>query len=141
MRVAVRPHNDIRKLFIAFAISFLAMHQLVITFLAPSSKITTDAKTCVETDTNQFYCSDDPKEARKRARKTTNYYLTNFGVRQTIEGSGEEQKKMIAVSAQMEQYLKTWITRYHHIESLKEKWYVFSLYDSVFAFSGHVVMK
>lgn len=117
----MRPHNDVKKLFIAFAISFLAIHQLIDTIINPSSKVVVDAKTCVETEENNFFCTDDPKEARKRARKTVQYYLQNFGVVQTIEGSGEENKRMKKVASDMENYMKGWIVLYDHIESLKEK--------------------
>mmetsp|Transcript_22120 Transcript_22120/g.48103 ORF Transcript_22120/g.48103 Transcript_22120/m.48103 type:complete len:212 (-) Transcript_22120:345-980(-) len=121
MRVAVRPHNDVKKLFITFAISFLAIHQLIHSFITPSSKMGADAKTCVETKENNFLCTNDPKEARKKARKTTQYYLQNFGIPQTIEGSGDENKRMKGVANSMENYLKHWIMAYEHVESLKER--------------------
>ena len=130
MRFAVKPHSDVRKLFITFAVSFTIVHQLVLAVLAPASSSSStilaaaksNAATCVETSPNKFYCSDDKKDARKRAMKTVSYYLSNFGVRQTIEGNGEENIKMRVVTADMEQYLKRWISTYDHVESLKEKW-------------------
>lgn len=122
MRVAVRPHNDVKKLFITFAITFLAMHQIIQNFfITPPSKKKDASKTCVETKENNFFCTDDPMEARKRARKTTQYYLQNFGIPQIIEGSGEENIRMKGVAKSMENYLKKWISAYEHVEILKER--------------------
>ena len=75
MRFAVKPHSDVRKLFITFAVSFTIVHQLVLAVMSPASLL--------ETSPNTFYCSDD-KDARKRAMKTVSYYLSNFGVRQSV---------------------------------------------------------
>jgi len=120
MKVAVRPHNDTTKLFISFGISFTIIHQLVITVISPATT-SVRAKTCVETGENNFFCTDDPKEARKRERKSSKYYLQNFGVAQTIEGSGEENIRMKVLADDMEKYFKKWIVTYDHVESLKEK--------------------
>ena len=103
MEVAVRPHNDVKKLFITFSITFLAVHQVI------SSKMTTSNKevlsttrtssssstvankiadiSCVESYVNNFYCPNNAQgkekqqEEEKSARRKVPYYLQNFGVK------------------------------------------------------------
>ena len=111
-----RQRADVNKLFITFAISFLIIHQLILVIMSPPSKTSADAKTCVETEKDNFFCTDDAQEARKRAHKSWEYYLQSFGVAQTIEGSGEENTKMRVVDADMRQYFKRWILKYDHVE-------------------------
>jgi len=147
MRIAVRQrpqHIKVSRLFGTFALTFTLVHHLVHTILEPPSTtgssrttiigkdnpnhrhhanyhLVAEAKTCVETDTNNFFCTDDPSEARKRGRKTPQYYLETFGVQQTIEGSGEENRRMREVADGMVEYFKKWIETYDRVESLKEK--------------------
>ena len=111
-----RQRADVNKLFITFAISFLIIHQLILVIMSPPSKTSADAKTCVETEKDNFFCTDDAQEARKRAHKSWEYYLQSFGVAQTIEGSGEENMKMRVVDADMIRYFKRWILKYDHVE-------------------------
>lgn len=108
----------------SFATSCLAVLQIIIS-ASPTTKV--DAKTCIEVEESNFICSDEKNElaeARKRARKNVQYYLNNFGVRQTIDGNAEENEQMLKVANAMEDYLKSWISRYDNVEEMKEKWYV-----------------
>ena len=110
-KIAVgQPHNDIKRLFIIFAISFIAVHQVVISIIDTESIIVDDI--------------NDTKEARKqqRNRKTVQYYLDNFGVKQVQEGNEEENEKMRVVVSSMEEYMQNWIDNYDHLEKLKERW-------------------
>jgi len=103
--------------------SFTAIHQLVATVVSPSasSTVVVRAETCVETDENNFFCTDGPKEAKKKARKTAQYYLRNFGVAQTIDGNGDENRRMRDLADDMEDYFRKWIETNDHSEKLKEK--------------------
>lgn len=127
MRVDVRPHNDVKKLFITFAITFLGVHRIVDTIMTPSLKetVAADAKQCVvEPEKEPLFCpADDTKTIEKnnvREQKTVQYYMKTFGVVQTIEGNGEENKRMKHVAASMEDYMKRWITQHERNEILKE---------------------
>ena len=83
------------------------------------------AKTCVETEENVYFCTDDSQKAKKVARKTWKYYLENFGVPQIIEGSAEEMRRMKEVVENTEEYFRGWLmTRFEREEeeSLKERW-------------------
>jgi len=105
----------------SFATSCLAVLQIII-LASPTTKV--DAKTCIEVEENNFICSDEKNElaeARKRARKNVQYYLNNFGARQTIDGNPEENEQMLKVANDMEDYLKSWISRYDNVEEMKEK--------------------
>ncbi len=157
MTVDVRPHNDVRRLFVSFGVAFLVVHQIVNTVVdfsssssSPSSSSSSsssshyssivadgggggsandDAGTttsCVETDENDLYCAEgDPKEARKRARRRAlRFYLSNFGVRQTLDGSDDERIAMEDVVVGMEVYMRGWIVKHDHDEKAKEAWCV-----------------
>lgn len=131
-------NNDVYKLFMSFAITFAAVHQLVHTVITQSSysTITADAKTCVETEANIFHCTDDPsrsKNKRSGDRNTIQHYLQNAGVPQAITGSDEEIRKMREVERSMENYLRSWILTTttttasagrRHESRLAEIWYV-----------------
>merc|ERR1719356_308771 len=75
---------------------------------------------CVMTDGVGYFCSADADERRRRARKTSSYYQKRYGVKQTIDGSGEENRKMIEVARNMDQYLSKWLVT-NKEESLREK--------------------
>ena len=47
--------------------------------------------------------------------------MNHFGVAQTIEGNGEENRRMREVNDEMEGYFRKWIVDYDHVESLKEQ--------------------
>ena len=105
MEVAVRPHNDVKKLFITFSITFLAVHQVISSQMTTSnkevlSKTTTSSSSlsstvanknadisCVESYVNNFYCPNNAQgkekqqEEEKSARRKVPYYLLNFGVK------------------------------------------------------------
>lgn len=111
-KIAVeQTQNDIKKLFIIFAISFIAVHQVVISLIDSESIILIDN-------------IDDTKEARNRKQqsKTVQYYLDNFGVKQVQEGNEEENEKMRVVISSMEEYMQNWIDKYDHLEKLKQRW-------------------
>jgi len=141
MRVDVRPHNDVKKLFITFAITFLAVHRIIDTIMTPPPKKTATAdakpkpKQCaVEPEKEPLFCpaADDTKTVEKnnvrvtlemnnvREQKTVQYYMQNFGVVQTIEGNGEENIRMKHAAASMEDYMRRWITLHETNEILKE---------------------
>ena len=103
MEVAVRPHNDVKKLFITFSITFLAVHQVISSKMTTSNKevlstTTTSSSSstvsnknadvsCVESYVNNFYCPNNAQgkekqqEEEKSARRKVPYYLQNFGVK------------------------------------------------------------
>ena len=103
MEVAVRPHNDVKKLFITFSITFLAVHQVISSKMTTSnkevlSKTTTSSSSStvanknadisyVESYVNNFYCPNNAQgkekqqEEEKSARRKVPYYLLNFGVK------------------------------------------------------------
>ena len=159
MDVDVRPHNDVKRLFITFAITFLGVHKFVDNILMPpttpssssspsspkkasssttsspaensknnikqqvTTVINNNKKNCVETEPNNYYCSDNPEQVQMH--KTAHYYLQNFGVLQTIEGNGEENKRMRHVAASMTNYLNRWIGMHQKTnEGLIQQWYV-----------------
>ena len=120
-------HGDIQKLFLTFALSFAAVHRLAATAVAPSAggdRAAREAQTCLEKDENNFFCFEHPKEARRKARRTAQYYLQNFGVAQTINGNGDENRRMRDRADGMEEYFRKWIEINGHSKELKEKWYV-----------------
>ena len=106
-KIAVEQAH-VKRLFIIFAISFIAVHQVVISIIDTESIILVDK-------------INDAKEARKQ-RKTVQYYLDNFGVKQVQEGNEEENEKMRVVISSMEEYMQNWIDKYDHLEKLKERW-------------------
>jgi len=106
-KIAVEQAH-VKKLFIIFAISFIAVHQVIISIIDPGSIILVDN-------------IDDTKETRKQ-QKTVQYYLDNFGVKQVQEGNEEENEKMRVVISSMEDYMQNWIDKYDHLEKLKQKW-------------------
>ena len=106
-KIAVEQAH-VKRLFIIFAISFIAVHQVVISIIDTESIILVDK-------------INDAKEARKQ-RKTVQYYLDNFGVKQVQEGNEEENEKMRVVISSMEEYMQNWIDKYDHLEKLKQKW-------------------
>ena len=63
-----------------------------------------------------------PKTSSDTKKGTVQYYLDNFGVKQLINGNDEENAAMGITYAQMEEYLKEWISKYENQESFKEKW-------------------
>ena len=64
-----------------------------------------------------------PKTSSDNAEKgTVQYYLDNFGVKQLMNGNDEENAAMRINYAQMEEYLKEWISKYENRESFKEEW-------------------
>ena len=123
----VPSHGDIQKLFLTFAFSFAAVHRLAAAVVSPAAGGDLAAaakKTCLEKDENNFFCIANPKEARKKARRTAQYYLQNFGVAQTINGNGDENRRMRDLADDMEDYFRKWIEINGHSKELKEKWYV-----------------
>lgn len=80
------------------------------------------AKTCVETEDNVFFCTDDSKKAKEKARKTWQHYIQYHSVPQTIEGSDEERKKSSDLITRMEKYLKVWVMYADREEDVKERW-------------------
>eukprot|EP01082_Thalassiosira_pseudonana_P006518 g6003.t1 g6003 contig20:599873-600655(-) len=79
------------------------------------------AKTCVETEDNVFFCTDDSKKAKEKARKTWQHYIQYHSVPQTIEGSDEERKKSSDLITRMEKYLKVWVMDADREEDVKER--------------------
>ena len=105
-KIAVEQAH-VKRLFIIFAISFIAVHQVVISFVDPESIIIDNI--------------DNTKEAARK-QKTVQYYFDNFGVKQVQEGNEEENEKMRVVISSMEEYMQNWIDKYDHLEKLKQKW-------------------
>lgn len=106
-KIAVEQAH-VKRLFIIFAISFIAVHQVVISFVDPESIIIDNI--------------DNTKEAARKQQKTVQYYFDNFGVKQVQEGNEEENEKMRVVISSMEEYMQNWIDKYDHLEKLKERW-------------------
>jgi len=108
-KIAVEQAH-VKRLFIIFAVSFIAVHQVIISIIDPESIILIDN-------------IDNTKETRKQQKtKTVQYYLDNFGVKQVQEGNEEENEKMRVVISSMEEYMQNWIDKYDHLEKLKERW-------------------
>ena len=105
-KIAVEQAH-VKRLFIIFAISFIAVHQVVISFVDPEIFVDN---------------IDNTKEAARKQQKTVQYYFDNFGVKQVQEGNEEENEKMRVVISSMEEYMQNWIDKYDHLEKLKERW-------------------
>ena len=106
-KIAVEQAH-VKRLFIIFAVSFIAVHQVVISFVDPESIIIDNI--------------DNTKEAARKQQNTVQYYFDNFGVKQVQEGNEEENEKMRVVISSMEEYMQNWIDKYDHLEKLKERW-------------------
>ena len=104
-KIAVEQAH-VKRLFIIFAISFIAVHQVIISIIDPEILVDN---------------IDNTKEARKQ-QKSVQYYLDNFGVKQVQEGNEEENEKMRVVISSMEEYMQNWIDKYDHLEKVKERW-------------------
>ena len=104
--------TNVNKLFWLFTMLFLAIHHSLEILFAPEGSGPEDPnfdpaspkhRTCVLTDKG-YFCSEDEKEARRHARPTPEYYVTNFGVAQTVDGNGDENRKMTEVERNMNNY-------------------------------------
>jgi len=98
--------SEIKKHISLFTLSLIIVHRVIL-LVAKGTPIA--SKTCVETDDNMFFCTDDPKEARRKAKRTHRYYLNNFGVKQTMGGSVEDMENMRILKRDMIAYLKKFI--------------------------------
>ena len=99
-------HAEIKKRISVFALSLVIIHR-IISFYAKGTALS--SRTCVETEDNVYFCTDDLQEARLKAKKTHRYYLNNFGERQTIVGSTKDVENMRKLETENEAYLKKFI--------------------------------
>ena len=115
---AATGSTNVNKLFWLFTMLFLAIQHSMEILFAPEAEEPDDPnfdpaspkhRTCVLTDNGTYFCSEDEKEARRRARRTPEYYVTNFGVAQTVDGNGDENRKMMEVKRNMNNYMSNWI--------------------------------
>ncbi len=111
-------HVEIKKRLSVFALSLVIIHR-IISFYAKGTAI--GSRTCVETEDNIYFCTDDILEAREKAKKTHRYYLNNFGETQTIVGNTKDVEKMRKLEADMEAYLKKFIDEETGEEWMKEQ--------------------
>lgn len=131
--------NDMYKLFLSFAIIFIAVHQLLVHPLLLMTQTTSQdhnhhsqalSKTCVEaTESNIFHCTDTPtrihrndgnndnkhgqsndEQSGEEISQNNNKNKSKYrGVSQYISGSNEEMMKMAEVLHLMEEYWKKWM--------------------------------
>mmetsp|Transcript_20975 Transcript_20975/g.41810 ORF Transcript_20975/g.41810 Transcript_20975/m.41810 type:complete len:176 (-) Transcript_20975:3565-4092(-) len=99
-------HAEIKKRISVFALSLIIIHRIIL-LAAKGTPIA--SRTCVETEDNVYFCTDDLQEAREKSKKTHRYYLDNFGARQTIVGNSKDMEKMRIWESDMEVYLKKFI--------------------------------
>ena len=80
--------------------------------------------TTTTTTTTKVVPSIKPKSSSDNAEKgTVQYYLDIFGVKQLMNGNDEDENAAMRINyAQMEEYLKEWISKYENRESFKEEW-------------------
>ena len=80
--------------------------------------------TTTTTPTTKVVPSIKPKTSSDNAEKgTVQYYLDIFGVKQLMNGNDEDENAAMRINyAQMEEYLKEWISKYENRESFKEEW-------------------
>mmetsp|Transcript_27434 Transcript_27434/g.39285 ORF Transcript_27434/g.39285 Transcript_27434/m.39285 type:complete len:175 (+) Transcript_27434:198-722(+) len=96
-------HAEIKKRLMVFALSLIIIHRIIL-LAAKGTALT--SRTCVETDDNVYFCTDDLEEARQKAKKTHRYYLNNYGVKQTIMGNTQDVATMRRLESEMGPYLK-----------------------------------
>ena len=96
-------HAEIKKRLMVFALSLIIIHRIIL-LAAKGTSLT--SRTCVETDDNVYFCTDDLEEARQKAKKTHRYYLNNYGVKQTIMGNTQDVATMRRLESEMGPYLK-----------------------------------
>lgn len=126
--------NKIYKLIIPFAITFIAVHQLLVhpvlvLTATQSSHNHHYAKKCVETETNIFQCTDyDPSRSSSSSSSSSNTNSVGaknnsrqqqpneedstrryLGVAQYVSGSDDEMQKMQEILQSMEQYWGRWM--------------------------------
>eukprot|EP00985_Skeletonema_marinoi_P014173 scaffold7133_cov119-Skeletonema_marinoi.AAC.3 len=99
-------HAEIKKRISVFALSLIIIHRIIL-LAAKGTPIA--SRTCVETEDNVYFCTDDLQEAREKSKKTHRYYLDNFGARQTIVGNSKDMEKMRIWESDMEVYLRKFI--------------------------------
>jgi hypothetical protein len=126
--------NKIYKLILPFAITFIAVHQLLVhpvlmLMTIQSSHNRHYAKKCVETETNIFQCTDyDPSRSSSSSSSSSNTNSVGaknnsrqqqpneedstrryLGVAQYVSGSDDEMQKMQEILQSMEQYWGRWM--------------------------------
>mmetsp|Transcript_3893 Transcript_3893/g.5995 ORF Transcript_3893/g.5995 Transcript_3893/m.5995 type:complete len:177 (-) Transcript_3893:105-635(-) len=112
-------HAEIKKRLLVFALSLTIIHRIIL-LAAKGTSLT--SRTCVETEDNVYFCTDDLEEARQKSKAAHRYYLNNFGVKQTIMGNSKDVTIMRRLEKEMEPYLKKAIEEYGDGEGwLKEQ--------------------
>ncbi len=112
-------HAEIKKRLLVFALSLTIIHRIIL-LAAKGTSLT--SRTCVETEDNVYFCTDDLEEARLKSKAAHRYYLNNFGVKQTIMGNSKDVTIMRRLEKEMEPYLKQAIEEYGDGEGwLKEQ--------------------
>ena len=128
--------NKIYKLILPFAITFIAVHQLIVhpvlvLTATQSSHNHHYAKKCVETETNIFQCTDyDPSRSSNSSNSSSSSNTNSvgaktnsrqqqpneedssrryLGVAQYVSGSDDEMQKMQEILQSMEQYWGRWM--------------------------------
>lgn len=98
-------YGEIKKHISLFTLSLIIVHRVIL-LVGKGTPIA--SKTCVETEDNTFFCTDNPQEARQKAKKT---HSNNFGVRQTIAGNAEDMENMRIMEMDMIAYLQKFIEK------------------------------